>query len=33
MTWCLELAILADGKMYQDLKILSPKNVIIVAEK
>jgi hypothetical protein len=33
MTWALELAILCDGKMYQDNKILSPKNIIIVAKK
>jgi uncharacterized UPF0146 family protein len=33
MTWCLELAIMCNGKMYQDNKILSPKNVIIVAKK
>jgi hypothetical protein len=33
MTWALELSIMCNGKMYQDNKILSPKNIIIVAEK
>lgn len=33
LTWALELAIMCDGKMYEDKKILSPKNIIIVAEK
>jgi hypothetical protein len=33
LTWCLELAIMCDGKMYEDNHILSPKNIIIVAEK
>jgi hypothetical protein len=32
-TWCLELAIMADGRMIQDNRILSPKNIVIIAEK
>jgi hypothetical protein len=33
LMWCLELAIECNGKMHKDQKILSPKNVVIVAQK
>ena len=32
-TWCLELQVACNGRMYKDQKVISPKNYIIVANK